>query len=148
MPRKPSFSFNKTSYGWKVEIPASLSQSTKRERAFFKTRDKARDYAEELEKKHKAHGTNVLAIKPSLAEAAIKAEAILSPTGASLIEAAQAFRKSWDAKNVSCALSAAVKDYLVSRADLRDTTLKSYKYTLNKVLVHRQRNTWHTKCCS
>lgn len=92
MPRKPSFSYCKTPSGWKVEIPKSLAPSGERERAFFKTRDKARDYSEELAAKHKEHGANHLAIKPSLAEAALKAEAILAPTGASLIEAAQAFR--------------------------------------------------------
>ena len=135
MPRKPSFSFKKTLDGWKVEIPASLSASSKRERAFFKTRDKARDYAEELAAKHKESGANHVAIKPSLAEAALKAEAILAPTGASLIEAARAFRHVWDAKNSSCALNAAVTDYLASRADLRDSTLKSYKYSLDKVLA-------------
>ncbi len=135
MPRKPSFSYRKTPSGWKVEIPKSLAPSGERERAFFKTRDKARDYAEELSAKHKESGANHLAIKPSLAEAALKAEALLAPTGAGLIEAAQAFRKIWDAKHASCALNAAVKDYLASRADLRDSTLKSYKYSLDKVLA-------------
>jgi integrase len=134
MPRKPSFSYKKTPDGWKVEIPSSLSGSGKRERAFFKTRDKARDYAEELATKQKEFGANQVAIKPSLAEAALKAEAILAPTGAGLIEAAHAFRMNWDEKNSSCALNTAVTAYLASRADLRDTTLKSYKYSLDKVL--------------
>jgi hypothetical protein len=49
MPRNPSFSFIETSSGWKVEIPSTLSQSGKRERAFFKTRDKARDFAQAME---------------------------------------------------------------------------------------------------
>jgi len=133
MPRKPSFSYLQTPYGWKVEIPATLSQSGKRERAFFKTRDKARDYAQEMETKHRALGTNMLTIKPSLAEAALRAEEILTPTGASLIEAAQAFRKNWDALHASCAFGLAIADYLTSRSDLRDTTLASYRYTLEKV---------------
>lgn len=133
MPRKPSFSFLKTSSGWKVEIPSTLSGSGKRERAFFKTRDKARDYAQELETKYKESGSNSLAIKPSLAEAAIRAEEILEPTGASLIQAAQEFRRQWDAKNSSQLFGNAVTTYLGSRADLRDVTLTSYKYTLEKV---------------
>jgi integrase len=133
MPRKPSFSYLQTPYGWKVEIPATLSQSGKRERAFFKTRDKARDYAQEMETKHRALGTNILTIKPSLAEAALRAEEILTPTGASLVEAAQAFRKKWDALHSSCAFGLAIADYLKSRSDLRDTTLASYRYTLEKV---------------
>lgn len=135
MPRKPSFSFKKTTDGWKVEIPSSVSPSGKRERAYFKTRDKARDYAEELSAKHKEHGANHIALKPSLAEAALKAEAILAPTGAGLIEAARAFRNNWDARNSSRALNEAITEYLASRADLRDSTLKSYKYSLEQVLA-------------
>jgi hypothetical protein len=114
MPRKPAFSFSKTQYGWKVEIPASLSPSGKRERTFFKTRDKARDFAQELESKHRASGTNAVAIKPSLADAAVRAEEILAPTGASLIDAAKAFRQQWDARNASRNFREAVDEYLIS----------------------------------
>jgi len=134
MPRKPSFSFLKTPHGWKVEIPGSLSSSGKRERAFFKTRDKARDFAQELETKHRASGTNALTIKPSLAEAAVRAEEILAPTGASLIDAANAYRQQWDAKHASHNFGKAVEEYLNSRSDLRSSTLNSYKYTLEGVL--------------
>jgi len=134
MPRKPSFTFLKTPYGWKVEIPSSLSPSGKRERAFFKTRDKARDFAQELETKHRASGANALAIKPSLAEAAVRAEEILAPTGASLIDAANAYRQQWDAKHASHNFGKAVEEYLNSRSDLRSSTLNSYKYTLEGVL--------------
>lgn len=135
MPRKPSFNYLRTPYGWKVELPASLSSSGKRERAFFATRDKARDYAEQLATKHKKHGASHTALKPSLAEATLQALAILEPTGASLVDAAKAYRKTWDAKHASRKLSECVTDYLLQRSDLRDATLRSYKYTLEKVLL-------------
>ena len=109
MPRKPSFSYVKTVSGWKVEIPSTISLSGKRERAFFKTRDKARDYAQDLETKHRESGTNVLIIKPTLAEAALRAEGILLPTGAGLIEAAQAFRRQWDSKHASQRFDVAIE---------------------------------------
>ncbi len=133
MPRKPSFSFSKTQYGWKVEIPASLSPSGKRERTFFKTRDKARDFAQDLESKHRASGINTISIKPSLAEAALRAAEILAPTGASLIDAANAYRQRWDANNASYNFGLAVEEYLTSRSDLRPSTLGSYKYTLEGI---------------
>jgi integrase len=133
MPRKPSFSFAKTPYGWKVEIPGSLSSSGKRERAFFPTRDKARDFAQELEAKHRTSGSNAISIKPSVAEAALRADEILAPTGASVIDAANAYRQQWDAKNSSYNFSLAVEEYLISRGNLRPSTLSSYKYTLQKV---------------
>lgn len=134
MPRKPSFSFAKSQHGWKVEIPASLSLSGKRERAFFKTRDKARNFAQGLESKHRTSGTNAVAIKPSLAEAALRASEILFPTGASLIDAANFYRHHWEAKHASCNFGKAIEEYLDKRSDLRPSTLSSYKYTLKGVL--------------
>lgn len=130
MPRKPSFTYKKTPDGWKVEIPMSLSETGKRERAFFKTRDEARDYAQKLEKAYKKQGRNAVAIKPSLAEEAVRAASILEPTGAGLIEAAKAFRRQWDARNASVPFKEAVDLYLTSRQGLREATLSSYRYTL------------------
>lgn len=134
MPRKPSFSFRNTASGWKVEIPSTLSTSGSRERAFFKTRDQAREFAQELEAKYRAHGVSAMAIKPSLAEAAVLAEAILAPTGASLVEAASAYKALWDARNSSQTFHEAARQYLDSRSDLRQATLGSYRYTLESVL--------------
>jgi integrase len=64
----------------------------------------------------------------------VRAEEILAPTGASLIEAANAYRQQWDAKHASHNFGKAVEDYLNSRSDLRSSTLNSYKYTLEGVL--------------
>lgn len=135
MARKPAFTFLKTTAGWKVEIPSTLSSTGKRQRAFFKSRDKARAFAQELETRHKAHGANSLNIKPTLAEAAVRAEEILAPTGADLIEAAQAFLEQWEARHSSQLFGTAVTVYLDSRSDLRDTTLSSYTYTLENVCL-------------
>lgn len=44
MPRKPSFSFTETIFGWKVEMPAALAMPGKREREFLPTQDKARAF--------------------------------------------------------------------------------------------------------
>ena len=133
VPRKPSFSFKNTADGWKVEIPASLSTSGKRERAFFKTRDAARNYAQEMEERFLANGGNNFTIKPSLAEAATQAETILAPTGATLLEAARDFVRRWNENRASKAFNEAVAEYLDARADLRESTLSSYRYTLEKV---------------
>lgn len=66
MVRKPSFSHCKTPYRWEVEIPKTISLSGARERAFLTTRDKARDYEEEVSAKHKHLGASHLAIKLEL----------------------------------------------------------------------------------
>ena len=130
MPRRPAFTYKKTKDGWKVEVPSRLSASGKRERAFFSTRDKARDFAQGLEAKYLEHGAGASAITPSRAEAATIAEKILEPTGASLVEAARAYLEAWQARNASCKFGDAALLYLDSRATLRPSTLKSYEYTL------------------
>lgn len=132
MARKPSFTCKRTPAGWKVEIPSSLSQSGKRERAFFSSRDKARDFAADLQEKFKESGSLATAIKPSLAEAAVEAARILEPTGIGLIEAAREVRKRWDAARTSERFDKAVAQYLLTCEGLRENTLQSYRYTLEK----------------
>ena len=87
MARKPSFGYRKTPSGWKVEIPERLSPTGVRQRAFFPTRDEAKDYAAELREKYEANGENAVTIKPSLAEEAVQAAELLRPFGVSLLEA-------------------------------------------------------------
>jgi integrase len=142
--------FIKSRNRWKLDVPASQSETNKRLRYWFATREAARDYAA----KHFADEPSP-GITPSLAMKADEARAILEPwnldlvQGArelsaaleaiggagSLIEAARAYRTAHDARTASKPLGEAVALFLDSRADLRDTTLKSYGYTLSKVLV-------------
>ena len=58
---------------------------------------------------------------------------LLNGTGASLVDAARAYRKAWEAKKSSQPFGKAVETYLAAREDLRKSTLDSYKYTLEKV---------------
>lgn len=52
-----------------------------------------------------------------------------------LIEAARSYRTNHEARTASKPLGEAVALYLDSRADLRDSTQKSYKYTLEEVMA-------------
>lgn len=134
---------------WKVDVPASKSETGKRYKAWFKTRDEARNYAAQLADEE----TPSPAIAPALAVDADKARAILEPWNldlvqaarevaaalealggaGSILEAARAYRLTHEARTSSKPLGDAVALYLDARADLRDATLKSYKYTLEKV---------------
>jgi hypothetical protein len=87
--RKPSFSFRKKASGWKVEIPARTSPTGKRQRAFFPTRDEAKDYAAELRNKNEVHCASASLIAPSLADEAQRAVELLKPYGITLLEAAR-----------------------------------------------------------
>jgi integrase len=135
---------------WMLDIPATMSDTDKRIKMFFKTRDEARKHLEEITGEMPS-----AAIPPLLAMEADKARAILEPwnldlvqaarevaaalealgDAGSILEAAKAYRLTHNARTASKPLGVAVALYLDSKTDLRDATLKSYKYTLEKALA-------------
>jgi len=88
MARKPKFEARKTPHGWQVNVPAGVSSTGKRERCYFESRDKARDFATKLREAVAEHGSQSGTIRPALAEEAVKAQEVLKPWGKSLLEAA------------------------------------------------------------
>lgn len=132
MPRSPSFRVKNTTKGWLLHVPASLSDTGKLQRRYFRTRDEAVDEASKLRDGYRAHGEQASALPPRVADQAVAALKILEGTGGGLIDAARAFRQAWEARNRSVPFEEAVSLYLASREDLREATLTSYKYTLEK----------------
>ena len=142
--------FDKTRNRWKATIPAGLTGTGKRVRTWHPTREAARAYLDSINQSDSPAAT----IAPSLAMDADKARAILEPwnldlvqaarevaaaLGAlggigSILEASKAYRAIHDARTASKPLGEAVAHYLDGRIDLRDTTQKSYRYTLEKAL--------------
>lgn len=150
MKRKIEPIFDATRDRWRVDVPATVAKDGKRYKAWFKTRELARAHLVGIFEEAPA-----AAIPPSLAMDADKARLILEdwnldivqaarevaaamdilgPAG-SILEAAKAFRAVYDARMASKPLGEAVAIYLDSKIDLRDSTLKSYKYTLDKALA-------------
>lgn len=133
---------------WIVDVAASKSTTGKRYKATFKTRDAAREYIDKI----------TLAAVPSpaipapVAVEADKARSILEPWNldivqaarevaaalqalggsGTILEAAKAFRLAHDAKCASKPFGEAVTAFLVTRENLRDSTRKSYEYTLER----------------
>lgn len=152
MPSKTALEpiFIKARNRWRVDVPASKSFNGKRVRAHFKTRQAARDYIDRIDgpspsvaldprlaadaeiarQRLEAEGFDM-----TLAEAvAVYIEAVKAIEGTgTLLDAAKEFRAAHIARNASANFGEAVTIYLDSRADLRDTTLKSYRYTLEDV---------------
>lgn len=149
MPKKKNLVdpvFDKTRARWKIDVPKSASDCGKRYRAWFKTRDLAREHLAGI------NGTAepTAAIAPALAMEADKARLILEPwnldlveaakaialalealgDAGSLLEAAKAYRATHVSRLASKPMGEAVATYLDSRADLRDSTQRSYRYTL------------------
>ena len=80
MPRKPSFKVTHTKRGWKVEEPSTFSGTGERERHYFKTREKGKEFADTLKERVQAHGANAATIRPSLADEATRAAGFTYPT--------------------------------------------------------------------
>lgn len=127
MARKPSFKYSKTPSGWKVEIPERLSPSGIRQRAFFGTRDEAKNYAADLRSKYEDHGQNASAIKPSLAEEATIAAEMLSPFGISLLEAVRLAVASKQAELQSSMIEDALVAFLKTKSNRSDCHAKAYR---------------------
>lgn len=110
-----------------MEIPERLSPTGIRQRAFFETRDKAKEYAAELRAKYEDHGVNASIIKPSLAEEAAAAAELLQPFGISLLEAARMAVASKQSELQSSAIEDALSSFLKTKLNRSDCHTKAYR---------------------
>ncbi len=134
MPRKPSFNYKKTSKGWLVNTPASVSASGKRERAYFNTRDKAKAHASNLLSQFMEHGSNAEALPPSLASDAVKAADLLKPWDATLTEAAKFYAEEMQRRHASRPTDQACREWLAIREqEVRPKTLEGYRSAARKL---------------
>lgn len=99
-----------TTSGWCINIPSKYSDSGKRERQFYPTRDKALEVSATLKDRVKEYGTMARAIAPSLAEDAVSATKLLAPLGITLLDAVTRFVE-METRNRA---SASVKDALIA----------------------------------
>jgi len=133
MARHAKFKVIDTPSGWMVNIPATLADSGKRERHFFKTKQLANAHVATLKGKVKEHGESANVIKPSLAEAATLAESILAPWGLSIVEAARIAVAIREREAASRPLDAAADDWLATCEGLRPRTVDSYRHTATRM---------------
>lgn len=134
MSRTPKFSVRKTDSGWMVNVPASMSDSRKRERHFHKTRDLAKEHASRLRELYNEHGAGAAVIRPALAEDASKAAAILAPWEISLTQAARQVVALLEEAQASKTIDDAGQLWTESFEGLRPRSIKSYKTTLDRMI--------------
>lgn len=134
MPRKPSFKYTHTPSGWKVEIPDRLSPTGKRQRAFFATRDEAKGYAADLRSDYEDHGTKASVIRPSLADEATRAAALLEPYGISLLEAARIVIAAKDSELASSTIENALTAFIQTKEDRSEAHANAYGYMQRDLL--------------
>jgi site-specific recombinase XerD len=116
-----------------LNVPARYSESGKRERFFYQTKDKAMEAAAQLKEQRETFGAQATAISPSLAEAATIAAGILEPYGISLVEAANFYRSARQTEAASKPADEALALWLVDmEARVRGRTLTNYKQTAKR----------------
>ena len=157
MPAKPALEpvFFKERKRWRVEVPASRSNTGKRIRAHFKSRQAAREYIERIESARStdkaidprlAEDSNTArerlenaGLKITLAEVArayVEAMGILSDSGGTLADACRAYADEQTARNASKSMGDAVIEFMDTKGEtLRPVTLRGYRYTLETALI-------------
>jgi site-specific recombinase XerD len=133
MARQTKFSPVETTAGWRLNIPAKYTETGKRERHFYRTQREAQVAAKLLKQSAAEFGHQSQAIRPSLAEDATAAAALLEPWGLSLLEAARIVAGIRTKETASRPLSAAADEWLVACEGLRTKTLQGYKHTANRL---------------
>lgn len=74
--------------GWRINIPAKVSETGRRQQFFYRTQKLAKKASQEFKKKYDEFGSQTRAIPPTVAEQAMAAKALLDPFGITILEAA------------------------------------------------------------
>ena len=127
MSRAPSLKFTSTPKGWLVHIPASLSDTGKLRRRYFKTRDKAKEECQRLREINDGTRAKAVDISADLAAEAVRVAEKLKPFGVSISQAAKFYTDHHDRKAKAPTLAAAWKDAMDHRANHRARTVSDYK---------------------
>lgn len=133
MARQPRLDFRKTPKGWLVNIPASLSDTGRFRRRYFRTRDEAKSETQRLREVLLGHREKSSDIQPDLAIDAIRAQQILAAWNISLTQAAKYYVEKNDVRSKVPTLSQAWETALIHRENHRPRTIadmKSWKKAL------------------
>lgn len=127
MPRKPSFNYRKTPKGWLVNIPASVSDTGRYRRRYFKTRDEAKNECARLREISEGNRYKASDISPALAEDAIRAKEILAQHDATLAQVAAYYVEQHDKRSKAPTLTDAWDNAIRHREHHRASTLRDFK---------------------
>jgi integrase len=116
-----------TSSGWCINIPGKYSDSGKRERQFYPTRDKALEVSATLKDRVKEFGTMARAIAPSLAEDAVSATKLLAPLGITLLDAVTRFVEMETRNRASVSVEDAVAAFRATGDEWSKSQATAYK---------------------
>jgi integrase len=92
---------------WYVNIPPPLSETGKRQRLYFSTRDQAQGHCEKLKAQKDNFGTSLAALTPARIAAAAEAFKLLDPHGIDLLDAVRSHLEAFLERTASVTLAEA-----------------------------------------
>jgi integrase len=127
MPRTPALKPRLTEKGWELTVPATQSETGKRQRLYFQSEKAAKIEAAKRKRLMKQHGAKALHIPADIAAQALKASAILEDYEVTLVEVAHDWVARKEQQNASITLSEAWLKGEEYRSARRPTTIADYK---------------------
>lgn len=119
---------------WCINIPPAYSESGKRERHFYPTREKAEEAQEALLAKVKEFGTMARAIPPTLATEAVTAAEILAPLGIGLLDAVKRFVNAEKRNRASVTIENAITAFRATGAKWSASQSTAYRLRGEKLI--------------
>jgi integrase len=118
----------KTPHGWRLNIPAKISETGKRQQLFYRTQKIALAAADDLKRKVELFGVQTRAISPTVAEQATAALNLLEPYGISLLEAARRIAEIESMQRRSSSIEDALNEYEKAKGGRSDRHTRSIAY--------------------
>lgn len=118
--------------GWRINIPAKVSETGRRQQFFYRTHKLAKAAQQEFKKKYDEFGSQTRAIPPTVAEQAMAAKALLDPFGISILEAASRVVAQEQQRIASVKIEAALEAFKEAKAGLSD----KHKQAINQMASH------------
>ncbi|MFU8892989.1 MAG: tyrosine-type recombinase/integrase [Luteolibacter sp.] len=134
MAKQIRFTPKKCPSGWRLNIPAKLSDNGKRQQFFYRTQKLALDAAVEFKKKLDEFGSQTRAISPSVAEQASAAKALLDPYGISILDAAQRIVEAEKIKIASVTVEDALKAFIQAKEDRSSKHTQAIRHMADHLL--------------
>jgi len=101
--------------GWRINIPAKVSETGKRQQLFFRTLALASGESAKLKERRAEFGSLAKAISPTLSEQAAAAAALLQPFGITVLEAAVRIAKIETANAASVPIETALNAFELAK---------------------------------
>jgi len=118
--------------GWRINIPAKVSENGRRQQFFYPTHKLAKEASKEFKKKYHEFGSQTKAIPPTVAEQAMAAKQLLDPFGISILEAASRIAAIEQQRLASVKIEAALDAF----KEAKDESSNKHRQAINQMANH------------